>query len=154
MAQDSPGVIQLRPLRSILPMYIPHRRRKKIHPSSNEILHLVRRRQHTLHSLRISNPILPALDPAGLSLTSDPPSMTIGDQFFRFGEVVGFLVVRHVDHYRVEGERVGCQAYQVFILAVIEVDCDGDCGSRGGFCGCADQEAVGCCYGPGKDLDY
>jgi hypothetical protein len=37
---------------------------------------------------------------------------------------------------------------------VVEVDCDGDSGSGGGFCGGADEEAVGCCYGPWEDLDY
>jgi len=39
-------------------------------------------------------------------------------------------------------------------LAVVEVDCDGDCGSRSGVRGGADEEAVGCGYGPGEDLDY
>jgi len=39
-------------------------------------------------------------------------------------------------------------------LAVVEVDCDWDCGSRGGVCGGADEEAVGGGYGPGEDLDY
>lgn len=37
---------------------------------------------------------------------------------------------------------------------MVEVDCDGDCGAGGGFCGGADQEAVGCGDGPREDLDY
>lgn len=37
---------------------------------------------------------------------------------------------------------------------MVEVDCDGDCGSRSGVRGGADEEAVGCGYGPGEDLDY
>jgi hypothetical protein len=37
---------------------------------------------------------------------------------------------------------------------VVEVDCDGDCGARGGEGGGADEEAVGCVDGPGEDLDY
>jgi hypothetical protein len=37
---------------------------------------------------------------------------------------------------------------------VVEVDCDGDCGSGSGVCGGADEKAVGCLDGPGEDLDY
>jgi hypothetical protein len=39
-------------------------------------------------------------------------------------------------------------------LAVVEVDCDGDCGSGSGVCGGVDEKAVGCLDGPREDLDY
>jgi len=135
-------------------MHIPHSRRKEIDPRGNKLLDLVRTSQHALHSHRIRHPVLAALDPARLGLSSDPPRVAVRDQLLRLGQVVSFLVMRHVDHDGVEGQGIGRQAHEFFVLAVVEVDCDGDCGSGGCVCGCADEEAVGGCDGPGEDLDY
>jgi hypothetical protein len=108
--KDQPRPIQPRPLSSILAMHIPHRRRQKIHPGSKKLLDLVRTRQHTLHSLRIRNPVLPTLDSPRFSFSSDSSSVAVGHELLRLGQILSFFEVRHVDHDGVEGQGVCCQA--------------------------------------------
>lgn len=83
-------------------MHIPHSRRQKIHTRSNKLLHLLRTRQNPLHSLRIRHPILPALDPARLSLRCDSSRVAISHQLLRLGEILCLFEVRHVDHDGIE----------------------------------------------------
>jgi hypothetical protein len=83
-------------------MHIPHSRRQKIHPRSNKLLHLLRTRQNPLHSLRIRHPVLPALDPARLSLRRNPSRVAISHQLLRLGEILCLFEVRHVDHDGIE----------------------------------------------------
>lgn len=134
-------------------MHIPHRGRQKIHPGSNELLHLLRRGEHPLHVHRIRHAILTTLNAPRLGFRSDPARVAVRHQLFRLGQVGLLLVVRHVDHDGVEGERVRRETHEGLVLAVVQVDGNGDCGSRGGVgCG-ADEEAVCCADGPGEDLD-
>jgi len=134
-------------------MHVPNRGSKEINPRSNKILDLVRAGKNALHSGSISHAVFAAFNPARFRFSRNPASVAVRHELLCLRQVFGFLMVRHVDHDGVEGERVGCQAHEGFVLAVVEVDRDWDCCPRGGVGGGSDEEAVGCCDGPWEHLD-
>ena len=133
-------------------MNIANRRCEEIYTSSDELLHLFRRSQHPFHIRRIRHTVLTTLYPPRLGLRGNPSRMAVRNQLSRLCQILFLLMMRHIYHDRVKGQRIRRELDERFILAVIEMHRYGNRSSRCSVCGCADDEAVGDFDLPWEDL--
>jgi hypothetical protein len=77
--------------------------------------------EHTFQVTRISNPLLPTLNPPTLSFHSYTPRMTLLRQYSRLLQILSFIIMRHVHHHAVHRQFRDNRPDVLDILRVVDV---------------------------------
>jgi len=96
---------------------------------------------------------LAAVDPAGFRLGRDAQAVAVRDQLFGARQVLGLLVVRHVDHDAVELARPRSVLDPLFALRVVEVQAHRHARAAADVRGEVDQVVVRVFLRPGEEQD-
>lgn len=128
--------------------------REPVDARGGEVARLRGRRHDGFQLRRVLDAVLAALDAARLRLARDAPFVAELDQFLRFGQVFGSVVVAHVDHDGVVEARCRGGADGGGGLGVVEVQGYGDGRRGGGGGGGLGEEGGGVGLRPGEEEDH
>lgn len=147
-------VLELDAARAVVAVHVAERGRQPVDARGHELLGLVGRRQQALEVRRVAHAVLAALDAARLGLGRDAARAAVGHELARESQVLGLLVVRHVDHDAVEAAQVGRAPHDLGRLRVVEVHGDGHGGVARGFGGQVHEQPVRVLNRPREEQDH